>query len=89
MNIYGLLRSPDCNTEVLRKVCAALDYDFFEMLSRDVRTKGGDQLADPTGSYASVGRSPMRIVIEVDPSDEQARANATQMAADLLRDRKV
>ena len=86
VNIYGLLRSPDCSTAVLRKVCTALDYDFFQLLSKDTRTKGRGQLvAAPAAPGVPGGRAPMRIVIEVDPADEQAQMHAGRLAAELLR----
>lgn len=86
VNIYGLLRSADCNTAVLRKVCAALDYDFFQLLSRDTRTKGRGPVSAEQQPHRTNGtRSPMRFVIEVDPEDEQAQAQAGRLAAELLR----
>lgn len=85
VNIYGLLRSPDCNTAVLRKVCTALDYDFFQLLSKDTRTKGrGQGVSEPGAARVTGNRMPMRIVIEVDPEDEQAQARAGRLATELL-----
>jgi hypothetical protein len=85
VNIYGILRSADCNTAVLRKVSAALEYDFFRLLSDEVRhSNAGSAAEEPAGGHATAHRSPMRIVIELDPSNDEARAKAGRFAADLL-----
>ncbi len=85
VNIYGLFRSPDCNTAVLRKVCVALDYDFFRMLSNELQASP-DKVAEPGAAFKSPGgRTPMRIVIEVDPGDQHAQEAAVKLA-ERLRD---
>ncbi len=89
VNIYGILRSADCSTAVLRKVCTALDYDFFRLLSEDTRTAGPvGSLSEPSGSYYAGPRSPMRIVIEVDPSDDEAKTRAVRLASELIQEQK-
>ena len=89
-HIYDLITSPTIDTGKLRLCCKALHFNFFQLLATDMDV----ELGGTTGSMVSepqpvYGRrpaehcAPLRLVIEVDPSDPQAQEAALRMAKSM------
>lgn len=90
-HIYTIISQPSIDTLVLRRVCLALDMNFFGILSGDMdESMGAKRDTNMVGEGAAVyGRTPkerttpLRIVIEVDPYDEGAKQAAVELAGKL------
>lgn len=84
-HIYDLITQPSIDTGKLRLCSKALQFNFFTLLSSDLDVELGTTttLADPATVYSrrpAEQRPPLRLVIEVDPSDDQAQRVALRMA---------
>lgn len=62
-HIYKLIVTPTIDTGTLRRICMALDMNFFQVLSDDMDVQLGKR--DVPGSGNSARISSVRIVIEV------------------------
>lgn len=76
-HLQTMVKSPSWDTQVLAQACKALDYNFFELLAKDVEptiTVGASVVAEPAAAYAkNVDKSGVDITIHIDPSDPDAQ----------------
>lgn len=89
-NIYDMIQAPSIDTLKLKLCCEALGTNFFRMLSDDqdrdmgmVRTSTVEEPMVVYGRRPAERRSPLRLVIEVDPDDENAQKAAMDMAEQM------
>lgn len=90
-SIYAVLGSPSIDTLQLKRCCRALHFNFFALLAADCEEDfgtppGAGTVHDPAHVYGrrpAEKRSPLRVVIEVDPGDDEAQARALRMAREL------
>lgn len=76
------------DTDVLAKLCTLLDFNFFKLLYEDVESSRPQtsMAAEPQAEYKrQPPQAPLRIVIEADPNNAAAKAEAEQIAQRLLR----
>lgn len=92
-HIYDIITSPTCDSGKLRQCCKALHFNFFNLLAADMDVELGgvagaasSTAAEPPAVYGrrpAEHRAPLRLVIEVDPSDQEAQAAAIRMAESM------
>lgn len=85
-NVHDVFKRPGCDTVMLRKISQVLEFNFFKLLSDDLEPASATSMvSEPMVRYQRLpARSPMRIVIEVDPNDPEAKGEAERMAERLL-----
>lgn len=90
-HVYDIITSPTIDTGKLRLCCKALHFNFFQLMAADMDVElGGTSsstiAAEPQAVYGrrpAEQRAPLRLVIEVDPSDPQAQEAALRMAKSM------
>lgn len=89
-HVYDIIASPTCDTGKLKRCCKALRFNFFSLLSAECEEElgmpAGSLVSDPQHVYGrrpAAQRSPLRVVIEVDPGDDEAQQRALRMAREL------
>lgn len=78
--MYALFGRRDIDTEVLRRACEVLNFNFFRLLAADVersQTQSGD-LRDPGAAYGRTEQSPTIIVIQGDAGASDLVERITQ-----------
>ena len=65
-NVYGLLKRPDIDAPLLRRISSVLGHDFFQYL-----TETSEVQEDPAKYETKVEKSnsTIKIVIDIDPND--------------------
>ena len=85
-NLDDILKAPGCDTVLLRKISTVLKHDFFRQLSEDFSPPTSPTAAEPMVQYQRLpARQPMRIVIEVDPGDAEAKGEAQVLAGKIAQ----
>ncbi len=74
-HLQTMVKSPSWDTQVLAQACKALDYNFFELLAKDVGPAiAQSMVSEPDPSYGKpVEKSGVDITIRIDPSDPDAQ----------------
>jgi hypothetical protein len=78
--MYAVFQRPDIDTEVLRRACEVLNFNFFKLLAADVeRTQApsGD-LREPGTAYGRSEQAPTIIVIQGDAGASDLVERITQ-----------